>query len=208
MTGLAGRSPVSLGRARLCGRACGGLGFPEATACAPHACARRLGACTGGGLSEDETQFLVCLLGEHLNEEQVQAIFSSLDFAERPLLPFEPDVAKILKFMNPLLHRRDVKQLGSIKENEPVKEEDDIMAAFFEEDEDEGPVNPIDWAAAQVSRAIQSIEERRRERKEREEAEIARKQRKAEHFTSWFDAMGNNQLKMATALAEHDTHFG
>ena len=36
----------------------------------------------------------------------------------------------------------------------------------------------------------------------------ARKQREAEHFTSWFDAMGNNQLKMATALAEHDTHFG
>ena len=66
----------------------------------------------------------------------------------------------------------------------------------------------FDWAAAQVSRAIQSIDERRRERKEREEAEIARKQREAEQFTSWFDAMGNNQLKMATALAEHDTHFG
>ena len=66
----------------------------------------------------------MCVLGEHLADEQVQAIFASLDFAKQPILPFEPDVAKILKFMNPLLHRKDVKQQGSILDNEPKEQKD------------------------------------------------------------------------------------
>ena len=154
-----------------------------------------------------ETQFLVCLLGEHLNEEQVQAIFASLDFAERPCLPFEPDVAKILKFMNPLHHRRDVKQLGSILDNEPtaVVEEPKM---FAEIDEFAEAKNPIEWVKTAASKVMQGVDEFQKERVERKQAQRRQREKEADQFTTWFDAMGNNQLKMQQELGDNLTHFG
>jgi Ca2+-binding EF-hand superfamily protein len=70
------------------------------------------------GLQEDEFQFLVRLLGEHLTEGQVTAINAAFDF-DNPLaprvVPFD-DMEKLMRFMAP---RQSVaeRKLGSIKAN-------------------------------------------------------------------------------------------
>ena len=83
---------------------------------------------------------------------QVHAILSSLDFSATPVLPFEAplatpqkeSVAKILKFMNPLLHRQDVKQLGSIWANDPTKVEE--VEDWMLDEGNAGLATPMDWA--------------------------------------------------------------
>ena len=162
------------------------------------------------GLREEEMQFLVCLLGEHLNEEQVQAIFASLDFSATPLLPFEPGVAKILRFMNPRSHdhRRDVKQLGSILDHDPTAAAVEEEASFFLDEEDLGPANAVEWAKTLASRALHGVDEIRMGRSQRRAAAKARKTKEAKQFTTWFDAMGNNQDRMRQELQEAQMHFG
>ena len=70
------------------------------------------------GLQEDEFQFLVRLLGEHLTDGQVTAINAAFDFDD-PLaprvVPFD-DMEKLIRFMAP---RQSVaeRKLGSIKAN-------------------------------------------------------------------------------------------
>ena len=164
------------------------------------------------GLNETETQFLVCVLGEHLADEQVHAIFSALDFSERPVLPFEPDVAKILKFMNPLLHRRDVKQMGTILDNDSKAHEFQDALHFIDDEGDAERVsalqNPLEFVKVTISQGLQAVHEANRKRQQEREAHERHKAREAEQFTSWFGAMGNNQLKMKQELTGVAMHFG
>jgi hypothetical protein len=81
------------------------------------------------GLQEDEFQFLVRLLGEHLTEGQVTAINAAFDF-DNPLaprvVPFD-DMEKLMRFMAP---RQSVaeRKLGSIKAN--LKKAQKLQAHF------------------------------------------------------------------------------
>jgi hypothetical protein len=203
-----------------------------------------------GGLREEELQFLVCLLGEHLNEEQVQptsscplapldfptlphatpspcmtspcapaqvhAILSSLDFSATPVLPFEAplatpqkeSVAKILKFMNPLLHRQDVKQLGSIWANDPTKVEEVEDWMLDDEGNSTGSATPMDWALHGVQSVLRGVDDIRMSGQRRRAEKKARKAREKEQFTTWFDAMDNNQTRMQQELSREQMHFG
>ena len=135
----------------------------------------------------------------------MQAIFASLDFGAQPLLPFEPGVAKIFKFMNPVLHRHDVKQLGSILDNDPMEHVEEVL---YLDEEEHVAVNPLEWARNVGRAALYSVDSIRMGRHERKVLAKARKQREAEQFTTWFDAMENNQAKMQHVLGCEQMHFG
>ena len=77
--------------------------------------ARRLEA--DDGLREPEFQFLICVLGEHLREDQLKAAEMSADFTSHAVVSFEK-VGQLMRYINPMLHLRDHKQLGSIADHE------------------------------------------------------------------------------------------
>ena len=149
---------------------------------------------------------------------QVQAIFASLDFSTLPLLPFEAplatphkgSVAKILKFMNPLIHRRDVKQLGSIWANDPtrVEESEDPYELFDDDGNSVGRGTPMDWALHGVDWALRGVDDIRTGRNKRRAEAKARKAREKDQFTTWFEAMDNNQTRMRQELLGAQMHFG
>lgn len=84
------------------------------------------------GLSEDELQFVVCVLGEHLTDAQLTAIFAAAAAhfddeiaagVDGSVLPFDSggdalDVGRIIRYMNPRLHKNEGGEAGSIRENE------------------------------------------------------------------------------------------
>ena len=65
------------------------------------------------GLREDEFQLIISLLGEHLSEGQLSAIFAVAEFDEGGFIPFE-EVGRVLRFM----YRRDTSGSGTIAQNE------------------------------------------------------------------------------------------
>ena len=148
---------------------------------------------------------------------QVHAIFGSLDFSATPLLPFEAplaapqteSVAKILKFMNPLLHRKDVKQLSSIWANDPTRVIEELEDWMIDDDgKSTGKATTMDWALHGVQLALKSVDDIRIGRNQRRADARARKKREKDQFTTWFDAMGNNQTRMQEELSREQMHFG
>ena len=146
---------------------------------------------------------------------QVHAIFSSLDFSATPVLPFEAppatphvgSVAKILRFMNPLLHRQDAKQLGSIWANDPTKVEEKVEDWMLDEG-NAGLATPMDWARHGVQSVLQGVDDILAAPQRRRADKKARKAREKAQFTTWFDVMDNDQTRMQQELSREQMHFG
>ena len=77
----------------------------------------------------------------------------------------------------------------------------------MEEAPDEKPTGLGDLARGVVDQAMSGVAWVQKQREAEREAR-AKAKAKDEQFTSWFGAMGNNQLKMQQQLTESAIHFG
>lgn len=180
----------------------------------------RLGFGTNGekpkGLLEDEWQYLACALGEHLRQDQLFAIFAATHVTEDATVP-PSEFARILKFMNPLLHFPDVSRLGSIFDHE----ERARMAREAEAADLENVPQGL-WAKADyaVRYAVQSAHELVAARQRGREMRARKEQRRMTAFSNMFDdaeaepggpggaSAAHTGRRDMDMLRETATHFG
>ena len=84
-------------------------------------------------LAEDDFQFLLHILCEHLSEDQLSAVLSSVDYGERGTVGYA-ELSRVLRFVNPSRHRPDVKGLGSLAQNTELARELQARAACMYSD--------------------------------------------------------------------------
>ena len=71
-----------------------------------------------------------------------------------------------------------------------------------------GPATPMDWALHGVQSVLRGVDDIRMSGQRRRAEKKARKAREKEQFTTWFEAMGNNQTRMQQELSREQMHFG
>jgi hypothetical protein len=94
--------------------------------------AKAVEASSADALREDEMQFLLHTFGEFMREEQLNAVGSAVRYGEHGTVSFN-EFCRVLRFINPLRHRPDTRQHGSIADNKKKAYEMQQQHAFSEE---------------------------------------------------------------------------
>jgi len=161
-------------------------------------------ATSAEALREDEMQFLLHTFGEYMSEEQLNAVGSAIRYGEYGTVSFA-EFCRVLRFINPLRHRPDVRQHGSIADNKRKAYEMQAMHTFQEElGEEELPKDQrtvSERLADAVEGVFQSIDNARHAREQK--AFDAKREK---------DGMGglfkSGEAQMRRNLQKSDVHFG
>ena len=71
-----------------------------------------------------------------------------------------------------------------------------------------GLATPMDWARHGVLSVLQGVDDILAAPQRRRADKKARKAREKAQFTTWFDAMDNDQTRMQQELSREQMHFG
>ena len=163
------------------------------------------------GLREPEFQFLICVLGEHLREDQLKAAEMSADFTSHAVVSFEK-VGQLMRYINPMLHLRDHKQLGSIADHERRARElagIDARHAPGADDVDMFGTGLFGRAERKFAELMEAEARRRMRKAARAEAKAAAARRRNYTFTNWPGTEeGQEEVRQRRVKALRDGAFG